>query len=171
VIDRMRSLLKRRDIEKNLLDLNLLAGEVITLMFPEAVARKVRLALKPVSSLPPVHGDRVHLQQVLLNLLLNAMDAMNDSSTDSRQITVSVQAAGKQIEVAVSDTGHGIQADELAHVFEPFFSTKPNGLGMGLAISRSIIETHRGSIRANNNEAGGATFTITLPVAEGDDAK
>ena len=171
VIDRMRSLLKRREIEKNLLDLNLLAGEVITLMSPEAVARKVRLALKPVSSLPPVRGDRVHLQQVLLNLLLNAMDAMNDSSTDSRQITVSVQAAGKQIEVAVSDTGHGIQADELAHVFEPFFSTKPNGLGMGLAISRSIIETHRGSIRANNNEAGGATFTITLPVAEGDDAK
>jgi len=171
VIDRMRSLLKRHEIERNLLDLKLLAGEVITLMSSEAVTRKVRLALKPVSSLPPVRGDRVHLQQVLLNLLLNAMDAMNDSAPDGRRITVSVQDAGTQVEVAVSDTGHGIPADKLAHVFEPFFSTKPNGLGMGLAICRSIIEAHRGSIRAKNNEAGGATFTITLPALAGDDTK
>ena len=171
VIDRMRSLLKQREVEHTLLDLNLLAGEVITLVTPEANSRKVRLALEPVSSLPPVRGDRVQLQQVLLNLLLNAMDAMNDSAPDGRRITVRVQARGSQVKIVVSDTGHGIPADKLSQVFKAFFSTKPNGLGMGLAISHSIIEAHGGSIRAKNNEAGGATFTITLTAAEGDDAK
>jgi C4-dicarboxylate-specific signal transduction histidine kinase len=171
VIDRMRSLLKQREVEHTLLDLNLLAGEVITLVTPEANSRKVRLALEPVSSLPPVWGDRVQLQQVLLNLLLNAMDAMNDSAPDGRRITVRVQARGSQVKIVVSDTGHGIPADKLSQVFKAFFSTKPNGLGMGLAISHSIIEAHGGSIRAKNNEAGGATFTITLTAAEGDDAK
>src|SRR5208283_4866019 len=171
VIDRMRSLLKRREVEYSLLDLNLLADEVITLVRPEVDARKVWLALEPASSLRPVRGDRVHLQQVLLNLLLNAMDTMNDSASDGRRITVRVQAVGTQVEVAVSDTGHGIPADKLAHVFEPFFSTKPNGLGMGLAISRGIIEAHGGRLWANNNKAGGATFTITLPVAVEGDAK
>src|SRR5208283_1412452 len=108
VIDRMRSLLKRREVEYSLLDLNLLADEVITLVRPEVDARKVSLALEPASSLRPVRGDRVHLQQVLLNLLLNAMDTMNDSASDGRRITVRVQAVGTQVEVAVSDTGHGI---------------------------------------------------------------
>ena len=148
-----------------------LAHEFITLVRPEANSRNVRLATEPDSSLPPVSGDRVQLQQVLLNLLLNAMDAMNDSTSDGRQITVHVQSAGTQVEVAVSDTGHGIPADELAHIFEPFFSTKPNGLGMGLAISRSIIKAMGGNIRAKNNEAGGAKFTLTLPAVEGDDAR
>ena len=171
VIDRMRSLLKRRKVEYSLLDLNMLADEVITLVRPEADLREVRLALEPVSSLPPVSGDRVQLQQVLLNLLLNAMDAMNDSASDGRRITVRVQTAGMQVEVAVNDTGHGIPADKLAHVFEPFFSTKPNGMGMGLTISRSIIEMIGGNIRAKNNEAGGTTFAFTLPAAAGDDAK
>ena len=151
--------------------MNVLADEVISLVRREADSRNVRLALEPVSSLPPVSGDRVQLQQVLLNLLLNAMDAMNDSATDGRQITVRIQAAGTQVEVAVSDTGHGIPAGKLDQVFEPFFSTKPNGLGMGLSISRRIIEAISGNIRAKNNEAGGATFTFTLPVAAGDDAK
>jgi PAS domain S-box-containing protein len=170
VIDRMRTLLKRRKVEHSLLYLNVLADEVITLVRPEANSRNVRLTIEPVSSLPPVSCDRVQLQQVLLNLLLNAMDAMNDSTSDGRQITVRVQSAGTQVEVAVSDTGYGIPADKLAHIFEPFFSTKPNGLGMGLAISRNIIEAIGGNIRAKNNEAGGATFTFTLPAA-GDNAK
>jgi PAS domain S-box-containing protein len=171
VIDRMRSLLKRRKVELSLLDLNVLADEVITIVRPESDSREVRLELESVSSLPPVNGDRVQLQQVLLNLLLNAMDAMNDSASDGRRITVRVQTAGAQVEVAVSDTGHGIPSDKLAHVFEPFFSTKPNGMGMGLTISRSIIEGIGGNMWAKINEAGGATFTFTLPAAAGDDAK
>ena len=166
VLDRIRSLMKRREVQRSLLDLSLLAGEVIALVRPEADSRKVRLALDPVSSLPPVRGDRVQLQQVLLNLLLNAMDAINGSATDSHRVaTVRVQAAGTQVEVAVSDTGHGIPMDKLAHVFEPFYSSKPNGLGMGLTISRSIIAAHGGRLWAENNEAGGATFTFTLTAA------
>jgi two-component system, LuxR family, sensor kinase FixL len=167
VIDRMRSMLKRRQLAHSLLDVNHLAGEVIALARPEADGRKLRLVLDPVSSCPPVRGDRVQLQQVLLNLLLNAMDAMTAFAPDGGRVTVRVQAAGAQVEVAVSDTGPGVSADALAHVFTPFFTTKPNGLGMGLAISRSIVQAHGGRLWARNNEAGGATFAFTLPAAEG----
>jgi C4-dicarboxylate-specific signal transduction histidine kinase len=166
VIDRIRSMLKRREIEHTPLDLKLLAGEVVKLVRPEADARKIQLALEPGSPPPPVRGDRAQLQQVLLNLLLNAMDAVNDSPNDRRRVSVCVRTAGSQVEAAVSDAGSGIPADKVAHVFEAFFTTKPNGLGMGLAISRSIIKAHGGSIHWQNNPAGGATFCATLPVAE-----
>jgi len=106
------------------------------------------------------------MQQVLHNLLLNAMDALDDNSPERRLVTVRARHVGATVEVTVSDTGHGIPADKLLHVFEPFFSSKPKGLGMGLAISRSIIEAHEGRLRAENNEAGGATFIISLPKAE-----
>jgi PAS domain S-box-containing protein len=171
VIDRMRLQLKRHEAEHSLLDLNLLAGEVLELVRPEADSRKIRLALETGSSHPPVRGDRVQLQQVLLNLLLNAMDAVNDSAPDGRRVIVRVQTVGPQVEVAVSDTGHGIPADMPARVFEPFFTTKPDGLGMGLSISRDVIEAHGGRLWAKNNEAGGATFTVTLPAAVGGDTK
>jgi C4-dicarboxylate-specific signal transduction histidine kinase len=171
VIDRMRLQLKQHEVEHSLLDLNLLTGEVLELVSPEADSRKIWLTLETGSSHPPVRGDRVQLQQVLLNLLLNAMDAVNDSAPDGRRVMVRIQTAGPQVEVAVSDTGHGIPEDKLARVFDPFFTTKPDGLGMGLAISRDVIEAHGGRLWAKNNEAGGATFTITLPAAEGDDAK
>jgi PAS domain S-box-containing protein len=171
VIDRMRSQLKRHEVEYSLLDLNLLAGEVLELVRPEANSRKIRLALETGSPHPPVRGDRVQLQQVLLNLLLNAMDAVNDSAPDGRRVIVRVQTAGPQVEVAVRDTGHGIPADMLASVFKPFFTTKPDGLGMGLSISRDVIEAHGGRLWAKNNEAGGATFTVTLPAAVGGDTK
>ena len=165
VIDRMRSLVKRREIAHSLLDLNVLASEVISLVRPDADSHKVRLALEPASSLPPVLGDRVQLQQVLLNLLLNAIHAVDDSSPDRRRVTVRVKPAGTQVEVAVSDTGDGIPTEKLARLFEPFFTTKQNGMGMGLPISRTIMKAHRGSIRAENDPAGGATFCFTLPVA------
>jgi two-component system sensor kinase FixL len=166
VIDRMRSLVKRREIEHSLLDLNVLAREVISLVRPDADARKVRLALEPASSLPPVCGDRVQLQQVLLNLLLNAMDAVNDFAPDRRRVTVRVESVDTLVEVTVSDTGHGIPPDKFARLFEPFFTTKANGMGMGLPISRRIMEAHLGSIRAENDSSGGATFHFTLPVAK-----
>ena len=99
------------------------------------------------------------------------MDALDDNPPARRLVTVRTRPVGATVEVAVSDTGHGISADKLLRVFEPFFSSKPNGLGMGLAISRSIIEAHGGRLWAENNEAGGATFTFTLPAAEGGNAK
>jgi two-component system sensor kinase FixL len=162
----MRLQLKRREVEYSLLDLNLLAGEVLELVRPEADSRKIRLSLETDSSHPPVRGDRVQLQQALLNLLLNAMNAVNDSATDGRRVIVSVQTAGPQVEVSVRDTGHGIPEDKLARIFDPFFTTKPDGLGLGLAISHDVIEAHGGRLCAKNNEAGGATFTITLPAVK-----
>lgn len=166
VIDRMRALMQRREVERRLLDLNLLAGEVVTLVRPDAEIRRVRLALETDPALSPVDGDRVQLQQVLLNLLLNAMDAVNGSPPTERQVAVRARLAGAMVEVTVSDTGHGIPADQLLRVFEPFFTSKPNGLGMGLAISRGIIEAHGGRLWAENNADAGATFTFSLPVAK-----
>ena len=165
VIDRRRSLLKRREIEHVSLDLKQLAREVVNLVRTEADVRKIQLALEPGAPPPTVCGDRAQLQQVLLNLLLNAMDAVTDSPKDCRRVSMDVRAAGSQVEVVVSDTGRGIPADKAARVFEAFFTTKPNGLGMGLAISQSIIKAHNGNIRWRNNPAGGTTFCVTLPVA------
>jgi C4-dicarboxylate-specific signal transduction histidine kinase len=113
-----------------------------------------------------MRGDRIQLQQVLLNLLLNAMDAVSDSSPDRRRVAVRVQYVDSRVEVVVSDSGSGIPADKLAHVFEPFFTSKQSGMGLGLPISRTIIEAHGGSIRAQNDPDGGATFCFSLPVVQ-----
>jgi len=166
VIDRVRDLMKARKFERNSLDLSLLVGNVAALVRQDMDKRRVRLVLETDSALPPVFGDRVQMQQVLLNLLLNAMDALDGNSPEKRLVTVRARHIRETVEVAVSDTGHGIPADKLLRVFEPFFSSKPNGLGMGLAISRSIIEAHGGRLWAENNEAGGATFIFSLPRTE-----
>ena len=165
VIDRMRSMMKRRAVEHGMLDLNVLAADVIGFVRRDADLRKVRLTLEPASSLPLMRGDRIQLQQVLLNLLLNAMDAVSDSTPDRRRVAVLVRLADKRAEVVVSDTGHGIPEDKLPRVFEPFFTSKQNGMGLGLPISRTIIEAHGGSIQAKNDPDGGAIFCFTLPMA------
>jgi PAS domain S-box-containing protein len=171
VIDRVRALMKRRQVQRSLIMPSVLMGEVIALVRPDAEMRRVRLALEVGTTLPPIHGDRVQLQQVLLNLLLNAMDALNDNPPASRLVAVRTRQAGATVEFAVRDNGHGIAPDKLSSVFEPFFTSKPNGLGMGLSISRSIIEAHGGRLWAENDAAGGAIFIFTLPTATGGDAK
>jgi signal transduction histidine kinase len=114
--------------------------------------------------LPKVTGDRIQLQQVLLNLILNAVDATADQPHERRQISISTRlSADSQVELAVTDSGHGIEPDKLARLFEPFYTTKPKGMEMGLSISRSITEAHQGRIWAENNPSGGATFCIALP--------
>src|SRR5256885_7929242 len=165
VIDRMRSLLKRHVLNTQLLDLNELVGDVAQLARPDAATRQVKLAVNLPVDLPPVRGDRVHLQQVLLNLILNGIDALNRAGPGNRRVTVSARVdAARTVEIAASDTGHGIAAEKLAHVFDPFFTTKPDGMGMGLPISRTIVQSHGGRLWVESNNGSGATFRFTLPL-------
>lgn len=171
VIDRMRALLKRQALETRTLDVAELIEEVVRLTRADAAARRVKLEVEVPGGLRPAQGDRVHLQQVLLNLILNGMDALNGVSPQDRRVAVRARPDGaRTIEIAVSDCGYGIPKDMLPHVFDPFFTTKAHGMGMGLPISRTIIEAHGGKLWAENNEDRGATFRFTLPTAEEADA-
>ena len=165
VIDRLRTLLKRRSLELIPLELGELLHETVKLAESDARARQVNLVLQVPENLPAVRGDRVHLQQVLLNLILNGMDAMASVPKLQRLLTVSAKTAKDgNVEVSVSDCGKGIASDKLDRLFEPFFTTKPEGMGMGLAISQTIIEAHGGEIWGGNNPGRGAIFIFTLPV-------
>ena len=167
VIDRMRGLLKRQNLDKRPVDVAELVGEVIALVRSDATARHVKLELAVADQLPPVFGDAVHLQQVLLNLIVNGMDAIDEAKGADRRVNVSASLDGPHtVEIAVSDSGPGVPADKLTHIFDPFFTTKPKGMGMGLSISRTIIEAHNGRLWAENKSEGGASFRFTLPAAE-----
>jgi two-component system sensor kinase FixL len=167
IIDRMRALLKRRNLDKRPVDVGELVGEVVALVRSDAAARHVRLELAVADHLPPVCGDVVHLQQVLLNLIVNGMDALDETNRGDRRVSVTASLDGPQaVEIAVSDSGHGIPADKLTQIFDPFFTTKPNGMGMGLPISRTIVEAHHGRLWAENRLENGASFRFTLPIAE-----
>ena len=166
VIDRMRALLKRRNFERTQVNVADLAQEVVELTRHDALQRQIQLDVELAPGLPPVRGDRVQLQQVLLNLILNGMDAMKDQPPERRRLLVQARSAeGQAVEVLVRDSGVGIPAPNLRRLFEPFFTTKPNGMGMGLAVSKTIIEAHQGTLRAENQPEGGACFCFTLPAA------
>jgi C4-dicarboxylate-specific signal transduction histidine kinase len=169
VIDRLRSLLKRRTLDLLPVELDGVITEVLSLVGADAAARQVKFAYSADPSLPPVWGDRVHLQQVLLNLLVNAMDALAGTAPNDRCIQITArQAKAGMVEVRVCDNGAGIPDDSLEHLLEPFFTTKVNGMGMGLAVSKTIIEAHKGKIWAENRAGGGACFCFTLPAAGGE---
>jgi two-component system, LuxR family, sensor kinase FixL len=162
----MRSLLKRRSLELKPLNVRGLLTETVALAQTDARHRRVSLNLELLTKLPGVRGDRVHLQQVLLNLMLNGMDALANIPATERRVTVRAVTDPKGgVIVSVSDTGPGIPDDKLDRIFEPFFTTKPDGMGMGLSISRTIIEAHGGKIWAENNSLRGAVFKFLLPVA------
>ncbi|MEJ8821602.1 ATP-binding protein [Variovorax humicola] len=166
VIDRMRGLLKRRDIEMQPLAVDDIVGDVAALVRPDATARQVKMVVEIADDMPLVLGDRVHLQQVLLNLISNGMDSIDEAGRKARSIVVSAVRNGLQaVEIAVTDSGLGIPPDKLEQVFGSFFTTKPSGMGMGLSISRTLIETHGGRLWAENLEGGGASLRFTLPVA------
>ena len=161
VIDRMRGLLKRQTLDARRLDVGALVGDVAALVRVDAVKRQVKLGVNVQGDLPYVRGDRVHLQQVLLNLILNGMDALNGASRDDRRVSVTARLDGAEnVEIEVDDAGHGIPSGALARVFDPFFTTKPGGMGMGLAISRTIIEAHGG--RAALAHSGNPFATLFL---------
>lgn len=165
VIRRLRGFLKKSSLELLPLDIGELVSQVARLVSSDAIIRNVAIRLELAPGLPPVCGDRVQLQQVILNLLMNGLDAMRDS--DERALVLRTFAADPAtVVVAVEDTGVGIDEADLDHVFHAFYTTKPDGLGMGLAIARSIVEAHGGCLGARNNPGGGATFSFTLPAME-----
>jgi two-component system, LuxR family, sensor kinase FixL len=170
VIDRMRGLLKRHTLDTRRLDVGSLVADVAALLRVDAAAREVKLDVAVPRDLPPVRGDRVHIQQVLLNLVLNGMDALNGARLEDRSVSmiarVNAASGAPIVEIGVDDAGPGIPPARLAQIFDPFFSTKPNGMGMGLAISRTIVEAHGGRIWAENKAGSGAAFRFTLPIAD-----
>ncbi len=164
VLQRLRSLLKKAPSEIRNVDLNELAGESIQLLSPLSIARKVKLSAFTTPMSLPIGADPVQLQQVIVNLIVNAMDAMSKMPGAERRVTVHTTRADNFAEVSVSDTGPGIPPEKIKEVFEPFFTTKAQGMGIGLSIARTIIEAHDGRIWAENKTGGGAVFHISLPL-------
>ena len=163
VVRRMRSLLKKVPFELKSLDFNDLVRETIGLVL--AVGRKVELVSGITPDALPILGDRIQLQQVILNLVTNGIDAMKDTPDEDRVISIRTSRVEKFAELSVSDCGSGIPKDKIEEVFEPFFTSKAEGMGMGLSIARTIVEAHNGRIWAEN-EPGGATFRIKLPLVQ-----
>ena len=163
VIERLRSLLKRRSLDRQPIELPGVIAEVLSLVHADAAGRQVKLACSIAPGLPMVRGDRIHLQQVLLNLLVNAMDALDGCDPNQRSIRLSARQTDLDtVEVKVSDNGPGIPDGSLGQLFEPFFTTKAKGMGMGLAVSKTIIEAHQGKLWVENQPEGGACFCFTL---------
>jgi C4-dicarboxylate-specific signal transduction histidine kinase len=165
VIHRIRSLLKKGEFEFAPLDVGEVLRDVLVLVRADAVMRKATIGTEIEPALPRVRGDRVQLQQVLLNLILNGLEAMEGTPAGERRLVIRVKSKGAQVLVAVEDTGSGIPQDDMPRIFAPFFTSKPDGFGMGLAISRTIVEAHGGRIWAENRPARGATLWFSLPVS------
>jgi signal transduction histidine kinase len=167
VIRRMRGLLQKHEVQSHSVDLNEVAQETIAIVRPDARSRQILLEMELSDGMPAIQGDRVHLQQVLLNLLMNAVDAVTESPPDRRRVRVATSHGAGEVRLSVVDTGPGIPADHLVKIFEPFYSTKGDGrgMGMGLAIARSIIEAHAGRIGAENNAGAGAIVWFSVPMS------
>jgi signal transduction histidine kinase len=148
------------------LNVHELLEDVVALVRPDAAARHIRVVLQIPRDLPAVLGDRIHLQQVLLNLISNGMDAIDEAAHKRRSIVVTAMRGGKEtVEIAVIDTGGGIPKGQSEQIFGSFFTTKATGMGMGLSISRTLVEAHGGRLWAENVEGGGASLRFTLPVS------
>ena len=166
VIHRLRALLKKGNFERVSLDLNEIVSEVARLVRSDAVIRNVAMSVELAEGLPRVRGDRVQLQQVVLNLVMNGLEAMREPQTGDRKLVIRTTGNGATIvAVAVEDSGAGIEKEHEEKIFQPLYTTKVDGLGMGLAIARTIVEAHGGQLGARSNAHGGATFRFALPVA------
>jgi signal transduction histidine kinase len=166
VIRRVRALAKRSSIEMVPLDVNDLVREIITLVQRELISHQVSLRTELASPLPMVLGDRVQLQQVIINLVMNGIEAMQSVTDRPRELVIrSRQDEPQQVLVSVTDCGVGISAENADRLFTAFFTTKSSGMGMGLSICRSIMEAHGGRLWASANLPHGATFQFSLPVS------
>ena len=164
VIRRLGALYRRGDMKTERFDLNELIRETLELLRAELLIRHVTPRTDLAPAVPAIDGGRIQLQQVVLNLVLNAADAMTGGDVAKRSLELRTEATGTDVRLYVADNGHGIPESDLKRVFDPFYSTKAGGMGIGLAICRSIVAAHHGSILATNNPEGGTTFSVILPV-------
>jgi signal transduction histidine kinase len=171
VVAHVRGLLKKSDVDRTPLDLGQVIREVLVLVHPEVARHRMALRTSLAEDLPPVFGDRIQLQQVMLNLLTNAIEAMRDVADRSRELVVSAHrhevGADAGVRVVVEDTGAGFEEAHVERLFQALYTTKPGGLGMGLSITRSIILSHGGRLWATPNVGYGATFQFVVPAWEG----
>jgi PAS domain S-box-containing protein len=164
VITRLRGLFAKKDFTTELVDLNEATREVVALAASELNRSRVVLRTELAEDLPPAMGDRIQLQQVILNLLLNASEAMSGVDDRPRQLVIRTEPeGGKQVRLSVQDVGVGLNSESMDKLFQAFYTTKPEGMGMGLSISRSIIESHQGRLWAGPNDGPGATFSFSIP--------
>jgi signal transduction histidine kinase len=164
LVQKLRRFLRRGEVERGELNLREVLEDVLQLVGREAEVRGVRLRLEIADALPRIVGDRVQLQQVVLNLLSNAIDAVAAGDRPAREVAVLAGRRGDGVSVEVRDSGAGMDAETLARIFQPFFTTKPKGMGLGLSISRTIVEAHGGALSAHSAPGKGATFRIELPL-------
>jgi PAS domain S-box-containing protein len=165
IISRLRQLFKKGAPQTNLVDMSEVIQEMVVLLRGEASRHSVSILTELSEDLPPVVADRVQLQQVLMNLMLNGIEAMQDTKTEGLLTIKSLMVEGGQLLISVSDTGVGLPPEQAEQIFNAFFSTKAQGTGMGLSISRSIVESHGGRMWATPNSGRGATLNFTLPTA------
>lgn len=167
VIRNIRALAHKREMKLEAMDLNVMVAHAVRLASGDALRRRVRIRSELAEELPPVSADRAYLEQVMLNLMVNSMDAMVDVPEAGRQLSVQTKRHdADSVEVTVVDNGHGITATRMPQLFDSFFTTKSEGMGLGLSISRSIIQSHGGRIWAENGTSGGAVFHFTVKVAQ-----
>jgi C4-dicarboxylate-specific signal transduction histidine kinase len=162
VTRRLRYFLAKHEVERKAMDLNATVADVCALLESEAEHRGVRLDLRE-DSVARIEGDRIQIQQVLINLMMNAMDAVKDVSEERRTIIVSVTSSGWRPTVKVRDFGHGIRAGEVPKVFKSFYTSKPTGMGLGLSIARAIVESHEGYIEVTSRWGEGSEFSVSFP--------
>ncbi|MDR5766141.1 MULTISPECIES: ATP-binding protein [unclassified Caballeronia] len=165
VVQRLRDLLRKHPVEFVELNLNTTIDETLTLVAPEARRRRIAIESDLRATCPDVVGDRIQLQQVLLNLSVNAMDAMHETEPSERLLTITTRPSEHGVELTVADRGHGIPEAMRSKLFESFFTTKVHGMGLGLSIVRTIVECHGGIITSRSREGGGSAFVVWLPSA------
>ena len=170
IIDSIGAFLRKASPRKEPLDLNEGILEVVALTHSEAIKHGVTMRTELEPGLPRISGDRVQLQQVMLNLIVNAIQAMSGVAEERRDLLISSEASEEGARVEVRDTGPGLPPESLRHLFDPFYTTKPDGMGMGLSICRSIVEAHGGRLWATACEPHGSLFQFTIPAAQAEAA-
>jgi signal transduction histidine kinase len=170
IVSSVRALFRKTDDRRNLIHLDDVAREVLGLLQHDLEASQVAVATEYVGSLPPVRADHIQLQQIVLNLVKNAIEAMSSVPSGSRRVRVVTRLNGNStVLLSVQDGGHGITAEDQDRVFDPFFTTKPTGMGLGLAICRTVAQDHGGNLRLVETSSRGSIFEIELPIASTDD--